>query len=219
MQSKILSAIGGNPEQFTISFMGSSVTAGHDSPFNKSFPILTGELMSLPFAAAGIKIVSLNAAMGNNPCMPYDVCVRTFSGPEADIVHWEQSYNCDGSNNQKRVEFEQFIRQSLALPSQPVVVFSTSDTPNWDERVCDNAKSPKIPQEDKDVLTLVKSDPIKIVSDYNYRSQYINKWQAVLDMFKLYKVAGIQMWNHGSYEDYKCFGPYVKGWKCCSASW
>jgi hypothetical protein len=27
--------------KFVVSFMGSSVTAGHDSPFNVSFPVLT----------------------------------------------------------------------------------------------------------------------------------------------------------------------------------
>ena len=70
--------------------MGSSVTAGHDSPFNKSFPVLTGNVMGPAFEAAGLKLVTRNAAMGNNPCLPYDVCVRPFAGRDADIVHWEQ---------------------------------------------------------------------------------------------------------------------------------
>ena len=125
--------------------MGSSVTAGHDSPFNVSFPILTGKNMAPAFEALGIQLESRNAAMGNNPCMPYDVCVRTFAGADADIVHWEQrysspthhptpthhlppSYNCmDG----KAFLLEEFIRQSIQLPSRPVVVFSDSATPNW----------------------------------------------------------------------------------------
>jgi hypothetical protein len=72
-------------EKFVISFMGSSVTAGHDSPFNVSFPILTGEKIAPAFAPLAIRVISRNAAMGNNPCMPYDVCVRTFAGEDADI--------------------------------------------------------------------------------------------------------------------------------------
>ena len=57
-----------------ISFMGSSVTAGHDSPFNLSFPILTGQFMKDPFQILGIDLISKNCAMGNNPCVPYDAC-------------------------------------------------------------------------------------------------------------------------------------------------
>lgn len=30
---------------------------------------------------------------------------------------------------------------------------------------------------------------------------------------------GIQMWKHDHYQSYKCHGPYVKDWGCCSASW
>jgi hypothetical protein len=92
-QDKILSAAKNDTSNFLISFMGSSVTAGHDSPFNQSFPILTGKNMEKAFAAVNIQLTSINAAMGNNPCMPYDVCVKTFSSADADIVHWEQQFN------------------------------------------------------------------------------------------------------------------------------
>ena len=112
--------------KFVMSFTGSSVTAGHDSPFNVSFPILTGKLIAPAFEALGITIESRNAAMGNNPCMPYDVCVRTFAGSDADIVHWEQSYFCEG-----RDIMEQFIRQAITIPSKPIVVFSESNTGHW----------------------------------------------------------------------------------------
>lgn len=129
----------GKNENFVISFMGSSVTAGHDSPFNQSFPILTGKLlqhcpsystsecdddrvsigklMSPAFEPLGINIISRNAAMGNNPCMPYDICVRTFAGSDADIVHWEQSFNCfiSESDISSKSMFEQFVRQSLGI--------------------------------------------------------------------------------------------------------
>jgi hypothetical protein len=74
----------------------SSVTAGHDSHFSASTPIVTGTLMSAAFAAMDITLDSRNVALGNNPCTPYDVCVKYFAGLDADIVHWEQTYFCDG---------------------------------------------------------------------------------------------------------------------------
>lgn len=68
--------------------MGSSVTAGHDTKFNITFPSLVGVVMSPPFEILGVQLESHNAAMGNNPCVPYDMCVHAFAGPEADLVHW-----------------------------------------------------------------------------------------------------------------------------------
>lgn len=44
------------------------------------------------------------------------------------------------------------------------------------------------------------------------------KWDKLLDMFKSYKTAGIQMWSHGGYERYKCRGPYISNWGCCSGN-
>jgi len=71
-------------------------------------PILSflGELMKSSLDALDIALDSRNVALGNNPCTPYDVCVKYFGGLDADIVHWEQSYFCDGGN-----VIEQFIRQ------------------------------------------------------------------------------------------------------------
>ena len=34
-----------------------------------------------------------------------------------------------------------------------------------------------------------------------------------------YIIPGIQLWSHSAYEAYKCQGPYIAGWGCCSASW
>ena len=50
-------------------------------------------------------------------------------------MHWEQSYNC---MNGKADVLEQFIRQSVQMPSHPVVVFSDSATPNWNPENCKN---------------------------------------------------------------------------------
>lgn len=220
-QKKILASLQPNHAQkFVVSFLGSSVTAGHDSPFNKSFPILAGELLRPAFSPLGIAVDTRNAAMGNNPCLPYDVCVKTFAGTDADIVHWEQYFNCGGDDGRKVIEFEQFIRQSLALPSQPVVIFSHSITPNWGEDQCKTTPAtPTLTDEDKTMLELVNTSPIKIVSEMNIKGRAVEPWRAVAEVFRVYKMAGIQMWDHGAYEKYKCSGPYVKNWGCCSASW
>ena len=221
MQAKIVAAESTNNVKFVLSFMGSSVTAGHDSLFNQSFPILTKSLMAPAFAAVGLELISRNAAIGNNPCLPYDACVRTFAGTDADIVTWEQSYNCFGSDGAAHVAFEQFIRQSLALPSHPIVVFTASDTPNWKEEKCSEAKPVSISDEEKTMLERIKADdPLSVVSVHNNNPQSVGgHWTAMTELFKAYKTAGIQLWNHGHYDVYKCHGPYVKDWGCCSASW
>ena len=185
--------------KFVIGFMGSSVTAGHDTNFNYTFSEITQRLMAPAFAASGIDLEVKNGAMGNNPCLPYDACVRTFAGPEADIVHWEQSFNCFGTDHNKKVEFEQFIRQSMALASQPVVVFSTSSTPNWPAADCkdkDPKEKPSKKAEDEKLLKLLETDPSKIPLE-NKRDEH--HWSALLSMFQAYKMAGIQMWHHDHY--------------------
>ena len=79
-----------NSNKFVVSFLGSSVTAGHASNFNVSVSEMTRLFMKPAFDAAGIQLEVINGAMGNNPCLPYDVCVKAFAGPEADIIQWEQ---------------------------------------------------------------------------------------------------------------------------------
>ena len=101
-QSKILAAVvSGNAmhapitdkNKFVVSFLGSSVTAGHDSFFNVTTSELTRFFMKPAFDAAGIQLEVNNGAMGNNPCLPYDLCVRAFAGREADIIQWEQVHH------------------------------------------------------------------------------------------------------------------------------
>ena len=57
---KILSKARGQSESFVVSFLGSSVTAGHDTAFNISFVSLTGLYMSPPFDILGIDFESRN---------------------------------------------------------------------------------------------------------------------------------------------------------------
>jgi hypothetical protein len=66
-------------------------------------------------------------------------------------------------------------------------------------------------------LEQIEKDPMKVASEMN-SAELSKKWDKLLDMFKAYKTAGIQMWSHGYYERYKCRGPYVSNWGCCSGN-
>jgi hypothetical protein len=59
-----------------MSFTGSSVTAGHDSLLSEAFPALVYDTMGPAFRALGVELVARNVAVGNNPCMPYDACLK-----------------------------------------------------------------------------------------------------------------------------------------------
>jgi hypothetical protein len=56
--------------------------------------MLIQDIMKPVFSSLHIELIVRNVAMGNNPCLPYDICVSTFAGSDSDMVHWEQSYNC-----------------------------------------------------------------------------------------------------------------------------
>ena len=64
---KIVQADAGEKSNFVISFTGSSVTAGHDTPFNKSFSVIVQQTMEKSLYSLGVTLESRNVAMGNNP--------------------------------------------------------------------------------------------------------------------------------------------------------
>ncbi len=219
---------------FTMSFMGSSVTAGHDSPFNDSFPVHTGIIMKPAFAAFGINVIAKNVAMGNNPCIPYDICPGAFAGRDADLIHWEQSFNCFPTDTGERTSmiFEQFTRQSSQLPHRPIVVFTTSDTPNWHKQDCEGEKAIKnrvlvfnetngpilLPIEKK-ALASIEKDPSALDLFSNINQPVFNNFGVLKLTIKSYRGAAIQLFHHIGYQRFKCHGPYIPEWGCCSASW
>jgi hypothetical protein len=213
---------------FTISFMGSSVTAGHDSSFKESFPVLVGEKMSPLLAKLGVHLTSRNVAMGNNPCMPYDVCVETFAGKDVDVVHWEQTYNCAHGDNQRILE--QFFRQSISLPNRPLIVFTDSDTPNWRKKDCPRNLTghliplPEITPEEIEYLRVYSNSPSgisDIATNTKLNTQSIFRRFGYLNhIMKKYKsVTGVQLWDHSLYHRYKCHGPYLSDWQQHNAKW
>ena len=113
--------------------------------------------MESALKSADVTLEVRNVALGNNPCMPYDICVKFFCGYDADAVHWEQNYFCDGN----RI-MEQFIRQAMTIPTRPIVVFSESNTGHWgsDKCIADHKMT-----HDEEVL--LKAKPMQLVSELN----------------------------------------------------
>lgn len=107
-------------------FTGSSVTAGHDSNFTDATPSQVHEIMHRAFSPVDIFFEAKNVALGNNPCMPYDLCMRYFVGEDADLVQWEQTYFCDG-----QAIIEQFLREAYTMKNKPIVFYTSSRTAKW----------------------------------------------------------------------------------------
>ena len=185
--------------------------------------------MAPAFAPLEVSIVTRNAAQGNNPCMPYDLCVRPFAGQDADVVHWEQQFNCWDSN--WNWGYEQFIRQAQQLPNRPIVVFAESSTPNWGEKDCqpggEDGKQPPLkaahevtPQERELLQALDSDSPMKLATDILLK-RFRPHFDFLSKLTEQYKTAGGVQWFRSQeyYPVYKCLGPYTAKWGCCSASW
>jgi hypothetical protein len=217
LQKKIILAhLSPSADSYIISFMGSSVTAGHDSPQNKSLVAHTQRIMAPAFKILNINLQARNVAQGNNPCFPYDACVNTFAGADSDIVQWEQSFNCFvDSNSDWCFLFENFIRQTHFMPNKPIVVFAESPTPNWKEEECKNVVHHVVTEYENELLTALKESPIKIATELSGQ-RILKYFNNAKDILHSYKYTGVQVFRHAEYDIYKCQGPYVKEWGCCS---
>jgi hypothetical protein len=88
LQTKIIdAAVTGTKQNWTTSFMGSSVTAGRDSAVEASFVSLTEKWMGPAFTAVDVIPKSNQNAHEANPCIPYNICVHAYAGPDADLIH------------------------------------------------------------------------------------------------------------------------------------
>lgn len=73
------------------------------------------------------------AGVGNNPCMPYDLCPATYAGYDADMIILEQSFNCGAGDNEIKL-YEQMIRLMMRMPNQPILAIAESLSPNYPEK-------------------------------------------------------------------------------------
>ena len=211
-QRKILLAETLLEQKFIISFLGSSVTAGHDSLICQAFPALVEDYMKPVFQTLNIDLQARNLAMGNNPCMPYDMCVATYAGFDADIVHWEQTYNC--GFGERSIFIEQFIRQTLFYDRRPLVVLSGSSTKNWKEKDCPPASELLVKNQTKPnrkEMELFTSSTSKLVSVLNADQK--KHWGFIRPIVDKYAVAAsLQLFTHDHHDRFKCQGPFRKDW-------
>ena len=123
---------------FVVGVSGSSVTAGHDNYYNQSYAAVLATTLASTFEALGVALDVPNRAMGNNPCMPYDICVPTFFGRNVDVLTWEQSMFC----GHEPAPVEAFTRSAFHMTDAvrpPTIIFLSSGTPYWAPESCDPA--------------------------------------------------------------------------------
>ena len=99
MKYKFLMKILGSDKTFLLVFGGSSVTAGHDNYYSQSYPFILDKRMSPILSALGVEMHTHNIAQGANNCSPYQLCYEAMGGENADVIGWEQSYNCGHDDN------------------------------------------------------------------------------------------------------------------------
>lgn len=129
MKYKFLSHLSTPNSTFVISFLGGGSTAGYDISSDHVFHILLDEIMKPIFHHINLPLVIRNVGMGGNLCTPYGLCVRTLAGDDADIILWENTFDCGFP--ECGFILEQFVRQALSSPSHPILAFGSSHFPNW----------------------------------------------------------------------------------------
>jgi hypothetical protein len=77
-------------ESYLMIFGGSSVTAGHDSYYNQSYPYIVKNRIGPILKSLGVELEVRNIAQGANNCAPYILCYETMGGANPDFVGWEQ---------------------------------------------------------------------------------------------------------------------------------
>lgn len=112
------------PPHFTMLFTGSSVTAGYDSFYSRSYVGIIEERMTKTLSAAGIKAVVRNMAQPAFGCQVNNYCFPSLGikpGEEIDFMAWENTFNC-GSENVPALEY--FAR--VAAQHKAIAYYSTS---------------------------------------------------------------------------------------------
>mmetsp|Transcript_38887 Transcript_38887/g.57217 ORF Transcript_38887/g.57217 Transcript_38887/m.57217 type:complete len:652 (+) Transcript_38887:57-2012(+) len=114
---------------FVMAFGGYSVTAGRGNYFNQSFPFVVERILTEPFHALGIDLISRNAAIGGIPSLPYGFCQANFLGKDADLVSWDFGMN-EGVSAEG---LETYLRHSISsLEKAPMfVLLDTNRFRRW----------------------------------------------------------------------------------------
>ena len=195
-------------KSFVMGITGSSVTAGHDNFFNESYPAVIETALSPIFKLMNITLVVRNAALGNNPCLPYDACISNHVGSDLDFLSWEQSMNC----GRESAALEIFTRSALYMPKKPTILYTLSGTPTWEAKDCAVTN-----------LTLANHTDDASTLDTDYKillstSQIMNemaflkpedKTKQYHNLYEVYNGLAPMGQNVVKLQEYKCQGPYT----------
>lgn len=95
----------------------------------------------------------------------------------------------------------------MEMKSKPIIVFTSSNTPNWDAKVCaSNAKKPDMSEDDKKLLEQFDGGKgIKNIA-LSKKPWLSEQFSATIPMFQAYKMSGnILRTKHFEYKpDYYC---------------
>lgn len=103
---------------FTMIFTGTSVTAGHESFYGRSYVGIIEERFKKTLAAAGIQLVVRNAAQPAFGCQVNNYCFPSLSinpGEEIDFFAWENTFNCGAENAPSLEYFSRVAAQHKAI--------------------------------------------------------------------------------------------------------
>lgn len=134
MKYKFLMKILGTDKEFLLVFGGSSVTAGHDNYYTQSYPFILDKRMSPILSTLGVEMHTHNIAQGANNCSPYQLCYESMGGEDADVIGWEQSYNCGHDDN----IFELAARFAGWSKRKGIIYYSASGA--WIPSKCEASK-------------------------------------------------------------------------------
>lgn len=152
-------------------FGGSSVTAGHDNVYKQAYPNIVYESLGPMLASVGIDMQVHNIAQTANGCIPYDLCYEAMGGMDADLVNWEQSYNCGHDDG----AFELTARWAGWSKHRGIVQFSASGA--WAPSNC-NKSSDHPPFSDHEWTP--KSAGIE---DWKPKTTDLAEWKKTMDQF------------------------------------
>ena len=80
----------------------------------------------------------------------------------------------------------------MDMKSKPIIIFTSSETPNWDTKVCETTpKRTTMTKADKEILKLYDSGKnIKKLAEMK-KDGISDQFSVLLEMFQSYKMSGI----------------------------
>lgn len=227
------------PSNFVIGVTGSSVNAGHDNYINETISFLLNDSLYDVFTSINVKLDVRNVAIGNNPCIPYDICALTHAGRDLDILLWEQSFNCGRSTS----ALESFTRNFYQTSTDKLtsIFYYLSGNPFWNSNICTSSydenfdpsvhTNPSFNKNDYEEIALIKSKLIlykekKFVTPLDEKLSKLT-FKAIANKNDLLKTShalndnnikiseayheiSLVEINVGPLNEYKCIGPYTK---------